>query len=284
MRDGAVVWGGVQPEIKDVLELFAKWYKDGVLDPEFVTGENQGGYWALSHAFINGRIGMTGMGSIYHWNYPYFEGVAGGADNTAFLEANPNGSYDFGTPATKNGVGGKAVGNIVTGYTILNYKLEDEPEKLAKICEIIEALAADYDLYLIAKYGIQGEHWDFDENGVVVANTDVVSSLEVGAALGLSNMMAWWQNMQFYMRMNPKGFEFYDATVGKYPKYISVVTLTLPSQADYKADLDKLQSETFQQIITGALPIDAFDTFVASWKAGGGDTLTMEANDMVLGG
>ena len=54
--------GNRHPEMKEALERIAKWYQDGVIDPEFVTGENQGGYWALSHSFINGRIGVSGGG------------------------------------------------------------------------------------------------------------------------------------------------------------------------------------------------------------------------------
>ena len=53
--------------MKEALTYLRKWYKDGVIDPEFVTGENKGGYKHLSHAFINGKIGMTSMGNYYHW-------------------------------------------------------------------------------------------------------------------------------------------------------------------------------------------------------------------------
>ena len=50
------------PKAKEALALLNRLYKDGVLDPEFITGENQGGYWALSHAFINQRIGLSCLG------------------------------------------------------------------------------------------------------------------------------------------------------------------------------------------------------------------------------
>ena len=66
LPDGTIGYGNVQPEMKEVLAMFAKWYADGVLDPEYITGENTGGYWALSHSFLNGRIGMTSHGSYYH--------------------------------------------------------------------------------------------------------------------------------------------------------------------------------------------------------------------------
>lgn len=53
--------------MKQALEVLHKWYVDGVLDPEFVTGENEGGYWAITHKFLNNQIGYTNMGNFYHW-------------------------------------------------------------------------------------------------------------------------------------------------------------------------------------------------------------------------
>ena len=58
-KDGQLVFGPAQPELKEALAYLRKWYADGVLDPEFITGENTGGYWALSHAFIDGKIGVS---------------------------------------------------------------------------------------------------------------------------------------------------------------------------------------------------------------------------------
>ncbi|WP_217593761.1 ABC transporter substrate-binding protein [Cohnella sp. GbtcB17] len=43
--------------------------------------------------------------------------------------------------------------------------------------------------------------------------------------------------------------------------------------------LRQSELETFNKIIYGKLPVDAFDTFVASWKANGGDQVTKEVND-----
>ena len=44
---------------KEALTLLNRWYKLGILDKEFVTGENHGGYTWYSHSFMNGRIGVT---------------------------------------------------------------------------------------------------------------------------------------------------------------------------------------------------------------------------------
>ncbi|HOJ09152.1 MAG TPA: hypothetical protein PK733_00975 [Clostridiales bacterium] len=68
--NGGVIYSSIAPQTKDALVLLRKWYKDEVLDPEFITGENKGGYWALSHAFCNGRIGFTARAVNAHWKDP----------------------------------------------------------------------------------------------------------------------------------------------------------------------------------------------------------------------
>ncbi|QHT59777.1 hypothetical protein GXP70_07300 [Paenibacillus lycopersici] len=55
------------------------------------------------------------------------------------------------------------------------------------------------------------------------------------------------------------------------------VILPLPSQPKYGAELDKIRSEAYVDIITGKQPIDYFDTFVEKWRAAGGKTLEEEA-------
>ncbi len=43
--------------------------------------------------------------------------------------------------------------------------------------------------------------------------------------------------------------------------------------------LRQSEMETFNKIIYGKLPIDAFDQFVANWKSNGGDQITQEVNE-----
>ena len=65
--DGEIVSCDVMPGNKDALALLHQMYVDGVIDPEFVTGENQGGYWAISHSFVNGRIGVSHGARMTHY-------------------------------------------------------------------------------------------------------------------------------------------------------------------------------------------------------------------------
>jgi putative aldouronate transport system substrate-binding protein len=56
-------------------------------------------------------------------------------------------------------------------------------------------------------------------------------------------------------------------------------TTPTPTMVERSQQLDKLRNETFIKIITGNLPIDAFDKFVTDWKKQGGDLITKEVND-----
>ncbi|QYR23014.1 extracellular solute-binding protein [Paenibacillus sp. sptzw28] len=58
------------------------------------------------------------------------------------------------------------------------------------------------------------------------------------------------------------------------------ITPTMKTKMDY---LNKIESETFNQIIYGKKPADAFDAFVQTWKSSGGDEITKEVNDWYAG-
>jgi len=53
-------------------------------------------------------------------------------------------------------------------------------------------------------------------------------------------------------------------------------TITTPTMDRKWANLKKLEDETFFAIVMGNKPLDEFDTFVADWKAQGGDEITSE--------
>ena len=54
-----------------------------------------------------------------------------------------------------------------------------------------------------------------------------------------------------------------------------------PTMESKWATLQKLEAETFLQILTGDKPVDEFDTFVSQWRSLGGDTIIQELTDMI---
>ena len=55
----------------------------------------------------------------------------------------------------------------------------------------------------------------------------------------------------------------------------------MPSAGKLFPDLRRMQETVFNEIIIGKRPLEAFDAFVAEWRARGGDVLTREANAML---
>ena len=76
-------------------------------------------------------------------------------------------------------------------------------------------------------------------------------------------------SVRLYKEMNADGCVTFDAYAGSLTK----------AMQEKKAYLDKLELETFTNIIMGQAPIDEFDVFVENWKKSGGDDISKEVNE-----
>lgn len=288
LENGKIVNSSVSPAVKQALTYLAKWYKDKVIDPEFITGENQGGYWALSHAFIKGRIGFSTRGNYYHWSMPgqykmlnaetsQWEDAAPGAIAKEFLAVNPQGKLVFGNslkgPTGKQGI--KEYNGLMNFY-VISKKVEKDQAKMAKILQMLnESANPDWKLRVQVANGFEGKHWKtLDETNEVFTylppfdkDTGFVS--RIGAVLKITLP---------YPPKDPR--EQWAFSLG-YDKFgiKSLIQVGLPMAAKYKADLMKLRDEAFISIITGAKPLSYFEEYVKQWYALGGKAATDEANE-----
>ncbi|WP_026297236.1 extracellular solute-binding protein [Paenibacillus daejeonensis] len=64
--------------------------------------------------------------------------------------------------------------------------------------------------------------------------------------------------------------------ISKKEMFVGPPTSTMKSRMDY---LKKIEAQTFNEIIFGEKPAEAFDQFVATWKSSGGDDITSEVNE-----
>jgi putative aldouronate transport system substrate-binding protein len=278
-RDGKLVFGAVQPEVKQALLKLAAWYKDGVIDPEYVTGENQGGYYAISHSFMNNRIGLTSLGEYYHWKPVFYPGDSKSECYLEMQKTNPSAleAILWGTPVTgPEGKSGMKGASVISGESTVAFgrQLADDPAKFAKVLKVYDQISSTYDNYIESIFGIKGKHWDFDKTtgfpGLINGN-DSNSVARLGIVAGFES------NEYTYMRAKPR-------IDWAYQNKMDVGTLSnqllvpLASAGDYMDELNKLRDETFTKIIRGDLPVDAFDDFVKDWFNNGGQQLTDEAN------
>lgn len=282
-RDGEIVWSGITPEAKKALEVLRQMKKDDLISPEWVlpNGENQGGYWAVSHDFVNGKIGLSSHGAYYHWapanpdkNFP-------GGDNPKLMaETNPNAVIAYGKPV--KGPDGKAgvPAPGMTGSTYMAFGKEaKDPEVKHRIMQIWDAIYGDYDLFMKVKFGTLGETYDMD--GLMPRMKEQFSKTDEQAKLGLHITFTPFANPEFLSKWQDPAEVEKTRSLFLYPdgSIANAVKSPLPSESKYYSNLVKFQQDTFTAIINGDKPLDEFDKFVEQWKNEGGDQLTKEANE-----
>jgi putative aldouronate transport system substrate-binding protein len=291
LEDGQVINAAISLEAKKALALLAKWYRDGIIDPEFITGENKGGYWALSHAFLSGRIGFTTHGNYYHWitDGAYDEidkngrrvPVEANANGRELPKSQREGKIVFGPPLV--GPGGKRgikSYNRLMNFVTIGKSAEQCPGKIATILRILDASAsADPVERLGMHYGIEGRHWKLldraTESFVILPPWDEDEGYwsRIGCVLSME------------VPLPPKApRELWAQGLGLDRDGISsLVQVGLPTMMQYDEALRKLRIEAYIAIITGARSVDSFDQFVASYLAAGGAAVQREVDQYYAG-
>ncbi len=286
--DGKIVNSDILPGNKEVLRLMQKAYADGVLDPEFITGENTGGYWAISQGFINGLYGVSALASIGHYQLPEVLGDAGGPCAKEYYAVNgTDAKFYYGPwPAGPEGDYGWRVGYAVgVGENMLyNAALNDDPEKLAAILEILNIFYLDDELAILASSGVEGVTFEYTDSGSVAMKVSNEEMNQMGVAVlrGLYGggqvynekclEMGFYNNLAIKNRLDWAAKPQFDSYL------LTAVPVSLPSQTTYASEILAYRDETWISIIKGELPVDFYDEYVQEWKALGGQILTDEAN------
>ncbi|MCK9478189.1 MAG: extracellular solute-binding protein [Firmicutes bacterium] len=277
-KDGQLVYNAIQPEMKDALRVLAKWYADGVIDPEFVTGEKVGAQMAVS--FINGRIGFTCEGRWFDWvpELPGRKEVAKLRTGLEKIDKNAADSLMFGVPpvgpAGKSGaLQEKLVTDVMYAFSV---DLKADAKKMEKVFSVIDKICFEsYEGALEAWFGEKGVDWDYDELGIGDSLDDKWTPANASKLGGHTQLVIFKSNK---WKEPPAVMEW----LKKYKWDENGITddlyMYLPSSPKYKVDLQKLEDDAYISIITGKKPIDYFDTFVSQWRKEGGDILTQEAN------
>jgi putative aldouronate transport system substrate-binding protein len=287
-KGDGIVYGAVQPEMKQALAKLAQWYKDGVIDPEFVTGENLGGRGDLTQAFIINRIGLSVHGDYWTWcpvmpyglNFQEFEKV----------HENPLDKLAFSPPILAND--GKSRNttraNLVQG-TFWCFKNDIKDELFDKTLEFLAWEYGKYENYRTSWYGLEGDHWAFDENGYEQPVGDYLLDKGLQNKIGAyTTMGAIIEPFDYQARVRgglaswARESGFADPTFTKFG-FVNELTVVTPSYNDYWTELQKMKDEVYINIITGVQSVDSFDDFVRRWHSQGGQNITNEANEWYRG-
>ena len=293
-RDGRVVWGGVLPETKQALRELRKWYQEDLLDPDFPL-DSQGRYNETK--FINGRVGYlypVDRLSYYDLNEP----TSLASKTRAF---DPAAKLVPGPPLRDQN--GQRRGRSWGGAAhIIQFgkQLEDQPEKVIRVLDMMEAISRDETLYMESRNGKRGQHWEYyakafvredgkkQKEGINLLppydqddhNREKAAELLDGRCIfffpcGLQqiydeNYMATAERE--WMQRNRRLEWGMMNVLGK--------SDVVPSSSRYLGDLLNYQVTFFIEIVLGDRDIEEFDDFVAEWRRRGGDVILEEANVM----
>ncbi|MCM3207275.1 extracellular solute-binding protein [Paenibacillus illinoisensis] len=287
-----LVIGALEPEMKNALAYLQKWYQDGIIDPEFITGENKGGYKHLSHAFINSRIGMTSMGNYYHWTQDGDYSVLNEKDEKIPVEAmfnvhelqqkNATADVEFGPPVTgPDGLRGSKGYNLLMSFITIGADAVKEPGKLEKILEILDYVSANSDPaeQIKMEYGLPGKHWDWSSS-----------------SSGEFHILPPYNRLENYTNMigSSIGMAVPGASIGKREQWAASEGLTengiynqlevaTPALIRYSSELIHMRDGAYISIITGDQPVESFEPFVEEFMEAGGQQILTEANEWYNG-
>ncbi len=291
--NGQLVYGSVQPEMKDAIAEWAEWFKLGIIDPEFPIKD----FSAMNAGIVSGKAGMQPYYQWWGYN-PGVDLVTNQGTDAIFYP------YNIPTVDGKNPVHSFFFANSV--YTVVN-KNYAHPEAAIKLLnfyaqmldegvehETPETLAAFLDKDIAHVTGAFK---------IINPQTDYVQYERVSEALKTNDTSAFttsgmWQKYNNSLEFMKNGTP---AAVGDYlqqgaPKnaysiakqvldngeYIESGLKGAPPEqlAKYGSTLDDILTEGFTKIIMGSADIDYFDTVVQNWSTAGGEEVTKAVNEL----
>ncbi|MCR2807582.1 extracellular solute-binding protein [Paenibacillus soyae] len=258
-RDGQLVNASTLPEMKEALAFIAGLHKDGLIDPEWMLNKEAN----FSEKIASGQVGLFSA----FW-YDTRGPILTSKQNDPKAEWIP---LEFPTgPQGKQGTTGYG---YIAGYNVVPVTSKN-PDAVVRMLNFMNGEG-----YKTLLLGFENEVWK-TENGKIVTDFEKHNEHIYRQTLGES--IRPYGAEEERARLDSLGVEFKlndnidrIAAVAIRDQYLGVPT---PGMGKHQADLTKLETEYFTEIIVGKQPIEAFDEFVAEWKKKGGDTITEEVN------
>lgn len=317
--NGELLYGSVQPEVKEALATLQKWYKNGWIDQEFIAKKdntfNSGNTFAMHMPwwFVFAIADLTkNVPNAKVWPIPAFKGPNG--SRVVTVGASPV-SWAFGISAKST----HPEASILQLNAITESQYRNDKELRAKFdfrypetpvqepTNKGEITVADGTVEF--KRGVwnypaevQGPpswfnkylpHLQHDSMGIVInerANQLKSQFERVGKAIAENTTDKLdAMDTEAYKGLIDRGIQYegifemirlWDAQREQgIVQYDAWSGGSTPSMVEKNAYLNTLEQETFAKIVVGEQPLDAFDGFVQQWKDGGGDKITAEVNE-----
>lgn len=292
-EDGEIVYGSVEPEMKEALAAWQEWYKEGILSADFATTD----YTKMNQDVVGGIVGVQPF--YQWWGYDQGTNVVANLGKDSIFE-----------PYKIPSANGETVMQSITcpnsAYVVVSKDCE-HPEAAMKLINFYAYMIDD-------SFGVEDQETinAFVNNGmnhsagafrVINPNTDyeqyeqVYNAIKTGDASGITSTVAKlkYDSCLEYIEKGTPSYVGYPLQLGADRCAYGIGKEVLDNEEyilsklwgetpetllNTGSTLDDILTEGFTKIITGQETIEYFDTLVANWKAAGGEQATAEMNEL----
>ena len=279
-KDGKIVYGPVEDGSLEAVTLLNKWYKEGLLDPEFMINkfDNVKEKWANDQALVTETYWWEFLPKEAFFDGRLYETKKDDADFSNIVADPPKGP--------EGNMGITQANPVSNAGLCFGKQLEAQPEKIKKYLQVFNDVFDRENMDYI-NYGIEGETYHYNqETGVEWIPPYDQEEKRDEYGIGLY--------------MFPRCFNDYDL-LAKYvtqPKYLElrqdaqthgigvgdvIEPLYRPVYDDKVEILDKIYKNAHIDFITGARDLSEWDTFTQEWMDAGGKEVLEEAQAVYEG-
>ncbi len=318
--DNELVYGSIQPEMREALQKLNEWYQKGWLDTEFVVKDTE----KANEAVVQGNA----INFYHSWSAVW-------SPLPDMLANNPEAKMIAYGPLKGNDKSGNVVMNnlynndskcyainvncehpeaVIYMFNVFMdnyYRNNEEMRTLMKEEYQYEMMFEPYEIQqptnldtaetpaqytydypedigggVLNGYGMQfglkmnqgptellDQYYKMSEVEEGIRDESELTELDITEKEKYTQPTDRWDSLlssvRLYKEMEENGQVLFDGYAGS-------LTDTMQEKNAY---LQKLELETFTNIIMGQVPIEEFDTFVDNWKKTGGDDITAEVNE-----
>ncbi|MGI6183313.1 MAG: DUF3502 domain-containing protein [Candidatus Fimadaptatus sp.] len=275
--EGKVEYTSVSEPYKNALKTLATWYKEGLIDPETFTDDRA----ALREKWSSGRIGI--MDDNAWW------GESSRGNNSVFAmlqNRDPNAKITFYKAFT--GPEGKSGAMYyfpsITGQACVLFGADTTDEEVIRILQIKESMTYQ-DEYVRARYGIEGEQYTIDENGVLIMDPEWDFEQQRAAGVGQFYASQPQSVADVSLVLQPADIATNDIALSNNKIYSGTnfyAPKTNEARSTYGADVSSVVSEYYANAIIGNVDIDStWDAYVDEVYSAGLDKIIAEYEEML---
>ncbi|HEY5562629.1 MAG TPA: extracellular solute-binding protein [Clostridiaceae bacterium] len=294
---GKIIYGSIQPGMKDVLSTVADLYKDKLIDPEFAVKTGM----QVAEQLTSGKVGVI-LGNFWLESWPLpdlYKAKNVDWDVYPLMPmASNTGDFKVQTDPTQGAMitVRKGFAHPEAAFKIMNYEASklNDPDKAdtakfhsddkysyfgwGPISLELSPLKVNFDTQVNVTNAIDKNDESYLKTPHDKLQYKAVKAYVDAVAAGTKpDQNDWGMYKFFYGENSTFGVQ---NTYFKNNSYLSSVIAgyETPEMARKKSTLENLEDTAFIEIITGKKPLNSFDAFVAQWNELGGKTITSEVN------